>query len=246
MSFKLNFDAQVPITQLPDNLNRLGRPMPKMPTRQRNLVPICPAPEAPHVRQHPFVDGIMDTPLPKGWRGVHLNKYDGTIDTDEHLANYITQVNLFSNEHGESYMWTTLQIRWVNALRIRCHTDSQLVVEHIKGTYQVKDPLFLRYYQWARTTLQRFDKSEDQHVLYTNNSRNDTLIIQVLPSLAVDKPEIVHAEAEDHEWMTPIWNYLKHGTSPEDKTNAAKIRQMANRYLIEANHLYKRGFSTPY
>ncbi|RDY03288.1 hypothetical protein CR513_13146, partial [Mucuna pruriens] len=40
----------------------------------------------------------METPLPKRWRGTYLDKYDGTTDLDEHLASYLTQVNLFSNE----------------------------------------------------------------------------------------------------------------------------------------------------
>ncbi|RDX75581.1 hypothetical protein CR513_44520, partial [Mucuna pruriens] len=40
----------------------------------------------------------METPLSKGWRGMHLDKYDDSTDRDEHLANYLTQVNLFSNE----------------------------------------------------------------------------------------------------------------------------------------------------
>ncbi|RDX82529.1 hypothetical protein CR513_36664, partial [Mucuna pruriens] len=31
--------------------------------------PMCLAPKGTHVRQHPFVDGIMETPCPKG-RGV--------------------------------------------------------------------------------------------------------------------------------------------------------------------------------
>ncbi|RDX95709.1 hypothetical protein CR513_21735, partial [Mucuna pruriens] len=33
--------------------------------------------------------------------------------------------------------------------------------------------------------------------------------------------------------MTPIWNYLKHDTSFEDKGDTAKIRQMGSLYLIE-------------
>ncbi|RDX92092.1 hypothetical protein CR513_25827, partial [Mucuna pruriens] len=31
---------------------------------------------------------------------MHVDKYDDTIDLDEHLANYLTQVSLFSNEHA--------------------------------------------------------------------------------------------------------------------------------------------------
>ncbi|RDX96178.1 hypothetical protein CR513_21189, partial [Mucuna pruriens] len=96
----------------------------------------------------------------------------------------------------------------VGARRVCCHTNSQLVVEHIKETYQ------------------RFDGSEVQHVPHTNNSHANTLVRmattkiphrrtilhRVLPSLVVDKPEILHAKTEDREWMTPIWNYLQQDT----------------------------------
>ncbi|RDY04326.1 hypothetical protein CR513_11972, partial [Mucuna pruriens] len=50
------------------------------------------------------------------------------------------------------------------------------MVEHIKGMYQVKDPLLLRYYHQAETTLQRFNKTKVQHVPHANNSRVDTLV----------------------------------------------------------------------
>ncbi|RDX92283.1 hypothetical protein CR513_25614, partial [Mucuna pruriens] len=46
--------------------------------------------KAPRVRQHPFVDRIIETPYQKG-RGMHLDKYDDTINPNKNLANYITQ-----------------------------------------------------------------------------------------------------------------------------------------------------------
>ncbi|RDX79221.1 hypothetical protein CR513_40382, partial [Mucuna pruriens] len=133
-----------------------------------------------------------------------------------------------------------LDLAWeVGALRIRCHTNSQLVAKHVKGTYQVKDSLLLRYYHRARTTLQRFDKSEVQQVPCANNFRTNILarlghdqgsphrivLHRTLSSLVVDRPKILHVEAEYKEWMSPIWNYLEHDTSPKDKGDAAKIRQ---------------------
>ncbi|RDX58635.1 hypothetical protein CR513_62033, partial [Mucuna pruriens] len=33
----------------------------------------------------------MEAPLPKGWRGVYLDKYNGTSNLDEHLTKYVTQ-----------------------------------------------------------------------------------------------------------------------------------------------------------
>nr|KYP44992.1 hypothetical protein KK1_033453 [Cajanus cajan] len=48
-------------------------------------------------RCHPFVDDIMETPLSHRWKPLHLDRYDGTTDPDEHIDLYTTQVNLYTN-----------------------------------------------------------------------------------------------------------------------------------------------------
>ncbi|RDX67142.1 hypothetical protein CR513_54005, partial [Mucuna pruriens] len=40
------------------------------------------------LRKHPFIDGIIDTPLPTGWKNLTLDKYDGTTNLDEHIVAY--------------------------------------------------------------------------------------------------------------------------------------------------------------
>ncbi|KAG4909720.1 hypothetical protein JHK87_055836 [Glycine soja] len=42
-------------------------------------------------RRHPFIDGILNTPLPLGWKPLNIDQYDKTTDPDEHLEAYITQ-----------------------------------------------------------------------------------------------------------------------------------------------------------
>jgi len=37
------------------------------------------------VRRHPFVDCIMETDIPLGWKPLNLERYDWTTDLDEHL-----------------------------------------------------------------------------------------------------------------------------------------------------------------
>ncbi|RDX93052.1 hypothetical protein CR513_24737, partial [Mucuna pruriens] len=95
--------------------------------------------------------------------------------------------------------------REVGALQIRCHTDSQLVAEHIKGTYQVKDPLLLKYNHQAQTTLQRFDKRKGPIIANDGQAKSTA------------------RRGRGKEWISPIWNYLKHETSLEDKADVAKI-----------------------
>ena len=49
------------------------------------------------VRRHPFSETIIETPLPKNWKNLTKDKYDGSTDPDEHIAVYTTQI---SRIHG--------------------------------------------------------------------------------------------------------------------------------------------------
>jgi len=42
------------------------------------------------VRKHPFSIDIVETPLPKNWENLTMDKYDGSTDPDEHIAIYTT------------------------------------------------------------------------------------------------------------------------------------------------------------
>ena len=50
------------------------------------------------LRRSPFVESIMEVPLPSTWKNPTLDKYDGTTDPDEHVDAYVTQVNLYTVE----------------------------------------------------------------------------------------------------------------------------------------------------
>jgi len=47
-------------------------------------------------RKHPFYDVIVDTPLPDNWKNLTIDKYDGSIDPDEHIAIYTTHISLYT------------------------------------------------------------------------------------------------------------------------------------------------------
>ena len=50
------------------------------------------------VHRHPFVDHIMETNITLGWKPLNLERYNGTIDPDEHLDAFLTQANLYTND----------------------------------------------------------------------------------------------------------------------------------------------------
>jgi len=38
------------------------------------------------VRRHPFSEAIIETPLPENWKNLTMDKYDRSMDPDEHIA----------------------------------------------------------------------------------------------------------------------------------------------------------------
>ena len=48
------------------------------------------------------------------------------------------------------------------------------------------------------------------------------------------------------EWMKPIIQYLEHGTLPEDKLQARKLRVKAAYYFMHNGELYRRSLSHPW
>ena len=49
-------------------------------------------------RWQPFIDRIMEVDKSLGWRPLNQERYDGTIDPDEHLDAFLTKENLYTND----------------------------------------------------------------------------------------------------------------------------------------------------
>ena len=65
--------------------------------------------------------------------------------------------------------------RDMGAQNVICKSDSQLTVGHIKGEYQVKDPLLLRYYHKVLNIMQCFNTVEIKHILREQNTKAESL-----------------------------------------------------------------------
>ncbi|KAK0606525.1 hypothetical protein LWI29_000174 [Acer saccharum] len=77
--------------------------------------------------------------------------------------------------------------------------------------------------------------------------RTITIFRLSTPSIPEDHPiNVLIPDPVGESWMTPIMDYLRHGTLPEDKIAAQRIRRQAPRYLIINGSLFRRGFSLPY
>ncbi|XP_056857801.1 uncharacterized protein LOC130507113 [Raphanus sativus] len=147
---------------------------------------------------------------------------------------------------------------------IQVFSDSQLIISQVQGDYQAKDPSMFRYLSVAKRLLDRFQHCKLTQIPREHNSQADALAnlgsalettshmsmpLLVLQWPATEKetePEEVSMVDEGETWMTPIINYLRYDTLPEDRDESRKIRRQAARYCFSKGKLYWRSFSGPY
>ncbi|GJY13122.1 hypothetical protein Tco_0382431, partial [Tanacetum coccineum] len=77
----------------------------------------------------------------------------------------------------------------------------------------------------------------------TNGGAQSTL----LKEKSIQEKEVaIVFEEEGPTWMTPIVEYLRDGTLPDDKKEASKLRIKARQYELVEGVLYMRSFLTPW
>jgi len=146
-------------------------------------------------------------------------------------------------------------------LEIKC--DSQLVVEQVRGEYQLKDDRMSRYCKLALGLAELFESFTIAKIPGEDNSRADVLAkraasaelgsgtplkigIQEKSSLHFG-PRVLSSRVEEitGSWLEPIYKYLRDGVVPEDKVRARGIKYRSCRYLIHDGILYRRSYTQP-
>ncbi|CAJ2629814.1 unnamed protein product [Trifolium pratense] len=151
----------------------------------------------------------------------------------------------------------------LQAKEIKIYTDSQLVASQVLGEYQTKNDNLSEYLALVKEKITKFNSVEILHVPREHNKRADILsklastkrkggnksvIQEILPRPSIEKPSKVvdiNIIGDKDCWMTPVYNFLEHGTLPDDQKQAAIVRRRACSYVILDGKLYRRGFSIP-
>ncbi|XP_015959264.1 uncharacterized protein LOC107483157 [Arachis duranensis] len=142
---------------------------------------------------------------------------------------------------------------------LTAHCDSLLVVQQIRGEFQVKDPLLEQYWLIAKDLISKFSSFTILHVHREQNVRADILSklaatradtqTSALSQLTLTKPSIELLYIENinclHDWRTPFLEYINTGTIPMDELNPQQFRRKASFYTKITGELYRRGFSQP-
>ncbi|RDX88227.1 pol, partial [Mucuna pruriens] len=142
----------------------------------------------------------------------------------------------------------------IGVRRLTAKSDSKLVTGQVNGDYQTKDPQLAKYCERAAATASSFDKFTLQHVPREQNERADllaklastqkrgqqkTVIHEKLHTPAIERQEVVSISNKS-TWMTPLFNYLQGGTSPDDPKKAFQIAREAAKYTVLGQQLYRR------
>ncbi|KAH0761273.1 hypothetical protein KY290_017346 [Solanum tuberosum] len=129
--------------------------------------------------------------------------------------------------------------------------DSQLIINQLSGSYEVKKEDILSYHQYATFLLERFDQVFLNQVPREENriadalanlatimalGENETTKVRVchrwvIPGcldLQIDKSHHISVQVvEEEDWRKPLIEYLEHGRLPEDPRVRADIKRRA-------------------
>ncbi|XP_072073807.1 uncharacterized protein [Arachis hypogaea] len=142
---------------------------------------------------------------------------------------------------------------------LTAHCDSLLVVQQIRGEFQVKDPSLEQYWLMAKDLISKFNLFIILHVNRGKNVRADVLSklaatradtqTSALIQLIKKKPsiELLHMTNINHlhDWRALFIEYISTVVIRRDELNPQHFRRKASLYTSIAGKLYRRGFSQP-
>ncbi|XP_043697314.1 uncharacterized protein LOC122648128 [Telopea speciosissima] len=141
------------------------------------------------------------------------------------------------------------------------HSDSQLVVNQVKGEYEAREPRMAQYLSKVRNLITEFTSFQILQVPRAQNASADalsrlatsefqnlsrTMYVDVIGKPSIEEAEdILPIEMEPY-WMDPLIAYLQRGSLPTDKEEAKKIRMRVAWYTIIGGIIYKKAYVMPY
>ncbi|GJW32929.1 reverse transcriptase domain-containing protein [Tanacetum coccineum] len=145
---------------------------------------------------------------------------------------------------------------------VHVSVDSKLVANQVLGAYVAKEENMIKYLEKVKSLVSGFANFSISQVPRSKNKKADALskiastsfahlskqvLVKILKEKSIQEKEVTTVVEEDGlTWMTPIIEYLKEGTLPEDKKEASKLRIKARQYELWEGVLYRRSFLKPW
>ncbi|XP_070002663.1 uncharacterized protein [Nicotiana sylvestris] len=191
------------------------------------------------------------------------------ISQGEVLPYSFTLTQLYSNNVAE-YQALILGLEMavkMKRLQLQVFGDSQLVVNQLLGSYEVKKPNLRPYHDYTKKLIGWLDDVTIQHVPRKENKKADALaalassltlpyqaqvticqkwVVPLPNEVGGEENELKHlvaiSEVEKEEWRQPIIDYLCYEMLLENLRRRTEIRRRAPRFLYYKDTLYRRSF----
>ncbi|GJY82807.1 reverse transcriptase domain-containing protein [Tanacetum coccineum] len=124
---------------------------------------------------------------------------------------------------------------------VHVSVDSKLGANQVLGTYVAKEENMVKYLEKAKNLISGFANFSISQVPRSKKKKADAL-----SKIAEEKEVTTVVEEDGPTWMTPIMEYLKDETLPDDKKEASKLRIKARQYELWEGVVYRRSFLRPW
>ncbi|XP_074556260.1 uncharacterized protein LOC141812118 [Curcuma longa] len=163
-----------------------------------------------------------------------------------------------NNEAEYEALLTGLQAaQHVGATRVVVHSDSQLVDQQIKGTFEIRNDRLKRYAEAVENLKAQFQEVTLQKIPRADNHKADELaklasalttwetIDPMVQEQLIAQIDQAPQSTRPEDWQTPIISFLTQGILPEDPEQARILKRRATRFTMIGETLFKRAFSRP-
>ncbi|XP_015077301.1 uncharacterized protein LOC107021202 [Solanum pennellii] len=152
-------------------------------------------------------------------------------------------------------------------LHLQVFGDSQLVINQLLGSYEVKKPELRPYHDYAQKLIRWLGDVTLQHVRRTENKKVGAVATLASTLTLPDQTQVIVCqkwivppsnekkyienkldhivavvEAAKEDWRQPIIDYLCYGILPETPRRRTDVRRRAPRFLYYKDTLYRRSF----
>ncbi|KAK6119715.1 hypothetical protein DH2020_046534 [Rehmannia glutinosa] len=117
------------------------------------------------------------------------------------------------------------------------HSDSQLVVNQMEGTYEAKDEKMNSAADHLAKLASSIAGVKSRKIIFLSSNKSE---------VDGEGLQILCTEDEEPSWKDEIVKYLTSGELPVSPNDAQKVKIWASRFLIIDGELYKKGYSQPY
>ncbi|GJY34117.1 reverse transcriptase domain-containing protein [Tanacetum coccineum] len=145
---------------------------------------------------------------------------------------------------------------------VHVSVDSKLVANQVLGAYVAKEENMIKYLEKVKSLVSGFANFSISQVPRSKNKKADAMskiastsfahlskqvLVEILKEKSIQEKEVTTVVEEDGlTWMTPIIEYLKEGTLPDDKKEASKLCIKARQYELWEGAIYRRSFLKPW